>query len=145
LLTSCTVSKVSGTKYVDMIFNSFGLVTSRDVVQTKKVWKRTQKLGIFKQLQTDFKGVFNKVMKNVWERRSHAFPPHYTPGYKGIDIYVVMRFSHCAIFEKESGFILPSCCSSNCLLNISKILQSFSSILLTIKSTTCKCCVIKNS
>ena len=89
-----------------MIFNSFGLVTSRDVVQTKKVWKRTQKLGIFKQLQTDFKGVFNKVMKNVWERRSHAFPPHYTPGYKGIDIYVVMRFSHCAIFEKESGFIL---------------------------------------
>ena len=41
----------------------------RDVVLTKKVWERTQKLGILKQ-----------NVKKLWERRSHAFPPHYPPG-----------------------------------------------------------------
>jgi len=48
----------------------------RDVVLTEKVWERIQKTALLKQLQTLFKAKREKV----WERRSHAFPPHYTPG-----------------------------------------------------------------
>jgi len=33
------------------------------------------KIAILKQLQTHFKAKCEKV----WERRPHAFPPHYTP------------------------------------------------------------------
>jgi len=39
------------------------------------VWKRTQKIAFSKYLQTHFKAKREKV----WERRSQAFPPHYTP------------------------------------------------------------------
>ena len=54
----------------------------RDVVLAKEEWERTQKTSRFKQRQTHFKAVFNEVMKKLWERCSHAFPPHYTPGYR---------------------------------------------------------------
>jgi len=47
----------------------------KDAVLTKKVWERIQKIAILKQLQTHSK----QNLKKVWERRSHAFPPHYTP------------------------------------------------------------------
>jgi len=65
------VLPVSPQKSVDAI---------RDVVLAKEVWERTQKTNHFKQRQTHFKAVFNEIMKKVWERRSHALPPHYTPG-----------------------------------------------------------------
>jgi len=44
-------------------------------VLTKKVWERIQKNGHFKTASIHFE---TKV-KKVWERRSYAFPPHYTP------------------------------------------------------------------
>jgi len=40
---------------------------------TKKRWERTQKIANFKAKH-----------KNVWERRSHAFPPHYAHGYDDV-------------------------------------------------------------
>jgi len=43
---------------------------------TKKMWEHTQKLAIFQQLQT----YSIAIHKKCGERRSHAFPPHYTPG-----------------------------------------------------------------
>jgi len=48
-------------------------------VLTKKVWERIKKIAILKQLPTHFS--LKQNMK-VWERRSHAFPPHYTPAFK---------------------------------------------------------------
>jgi len=46
--------------------------TSRDVVLTRKVWERTHKLAIVKQLQTHFK---EKHEKNV----GTPFPHFYCP------------------------------------------------------------------
>ena len=47
---------------------------TRDVVLTKKVWERIQKIAIL----NSFKLISMQTMKKVWERRSHAFPTHYT-------------------------------------------------------------------
>ena len=44
---------------------------------TKKVWERIQKDSHFKTASNSFKVQREKC---VWERRSHAFPPHYNPG-----------------------------------------------------------------
>jgi len=57
------------------------VVLNRDVVLTKKVWERIQKIAISKQLQLILKQNVQKVSK----RRSHAFPPHYIRRLK-IDI-----------------------------------------------------------
>ena len=59
------------------VWSSMFSVTTRDVVLTKKVWERPQKIAVLKHLQTHFKAKREKV----WERRSHAFPPNYTPGH----------------------------------------------------------------
>jgi len=48
------------------------LSTIRDAVLTKKVWERTQKLAILKQLQTHFKANLEKGV-------GRPFPPHDTP------------------------------------------------------------------
>jgi len=50
------------------------VVLYRDVVLTKKVWERTLKIAILKQLQTHFKA---KREKGV----GAPFPPHYTPAF----------------------------------------------------------------
>jgi len=50
---------------------------NQDEVLTKKVWERTEKLSILKQLQTHFKA---KHEKDVGK----PFPPHYTPGYNNL-------------------------------------------------------------
>jgi len=42
------------------------------------------KIAVLKQLQTHFKS----KCKKVWERRSHAFPTHYTPGFR-FTIFVI--------------------------------------------------------
>jgi len=51
-------------------------------VLTEKVWEHIQKIAILKQLQTQciasFKLILKQNVKNVWERRSHSFPPHNT-------------------------------------------------------------------
>ena len=60
----------------------------RDVVLTKKVWERTQKLGILRQ-----------NMKKLWERRLHAFPPHYPLGAP--DIYPKTKAPACNFFQNN--------------------------------------------
>jgi len=52
-------------------------VSCRDVVLTKKVWERTQKITIVKS----FKLILKQNVKKVWERCSYAFlrvPTPYT-------------------------------------------------------------------
>jgi len=41
------------------------------------VGRHPKKLAVLKELQT----CFNAKREKVWERRSHGFPPHYTPAY----------------------------------------------------------------
>jgi len=48
----------------------------RDVVPTKKVWERIKKWPFYSSVQL----ILKENLKKVWERRSHAFPPRYTPG-----------------------------------------------------------------
>jgi len=48
---------------------------ARDIVLQKRCGNAPKKLAILKQLHTHLK----QNTKKVWERRSHAFPPHYTP------------------------------------------------------------------
>ena len=56
-------------------------ITTRDVVLTKKVWERIQKIASFKQLQNQFEA---KREKGV----GTPFPPHYTP-----DFYIAYAFA----------------------------------------------------
>jgi len=49
-------------------------VITRDVVLTKKVWERSHKTAILKQLQTYFKAKHEKGVGT-------PFPLHYTPCY----------------------------------------------------------------
>ena len=52
------------------------VLTTRDAVVAKEVWERTQENQPFKN---SFKLMLKQNRKKVWERRSHAFPSHYTP------------------------------------------------------------------
>jgi len=58
-----------------MVLRSF---ISRDVVLTKKVWERIQKIAILKQLPTHFKAKHEKDMRKPLPR----LPPHYIPVHK---------------------------------------------------------------
>jgi len=44
----------------------------RDVVPTKELWERTQKLAILKQLLTHFKAVCYEVLMKTWKRWGNA-------------------------------------------------------------------------
>jgi len=66
------LQKRHGTEKVE----GFQVVAPRDVVLRKEVWNAPKELAILIQLQTHFK----VKRKKAWERRSHAFPPHYNPG-----------------------------------------------------------------
>jgi len=41
------------------------------------VWESTKNLANL----NSFKLILKQNLKKIWERRSHAFPPHYTPVY----------------------------------------------------------------
>jgi len=47
----------------------------RVILLTRKVWERIHKIAISKQLQ------LKQYVRKIWELRSHAFPPHYTPAF----------------------------------------------------------------
>jgi len=46
---------------------------SNHVSANKKMWERIRKIA------NSFKLILTQNVKKVWERCSHAFPPHYTP------------------------------------------------------------------
>jgi len=54
------------------------------------------KTSHFTQFQTHFKAKHEKV----WERRSHAFPPHYTPACKQYQIVCKKQTADPASFQQ---------------------------------------------
>jgi len=38
-------------------------------------------VGTLPKNSQQLKRILKQTVKKVWERRSHAFPPHYTPDY----------------------------------------------------------------
>jgi len=60
--------------YMIKVLPRSGILQTRDVVQTKKVWECIQKIAILKQLKTHFKPKRLKRCANTVPTRSHAFP-----------------------------------------------------------------------
>ena len=75
----------------------------------KKVWERNQNT-ILEQLQTHFK----ENMKEVWERRSQAFPPHYTPTYSNWNtanaLFINIRFLFDLLVSENLNNLLLKLC-----------------------------------